>query len=175
MWLRVLLGPSEEDLVRAQWEVVDELERAAGEGWRYAGSSRRLRQLVRQAREQADSPSSWARAFARLLQDTLTAAQEAEEMRAGVELLECRLASFQRIVAGYNANPLQAQVETLTQERDEWQAQAERHAGRVRSLEAALARGQQAHQEEVARLKQEIVALNRLVVQQQEELVQGNP
>ena len=45
---------------------------------------------------------------------------------------------------------------------------------RIRSLEAALARSQQIHQRAVAQLRQEVAALNRLVVEQQEELVQRN-
>jgi predicted RNase H-like nuclease (RuvC/YqgF family) len=174
MCLRALFSPAEQDAAQIEWALVTELERAVGDGWRYADSSRRLRHLIRQARERADSPQAWARAFAQALLDTLEAAQEAEAAQSEIELLKLRLASFRRIVAEVNANPLNAQVEALTQERDRWQKEATQHADRIRSLEATLARSQQMHRQEVAQLRQEVAALNRLVVEQQEELVQRN-
>ena len=173
MSIHVILGHTDAELVQAQWSLVDALEQSLGDRWRYADTSRALRQLIRQTRAQAHDPQAWAAAFAEALVDTLTAIQTAADASnaasndaRAVERLSLERDSLRRIVAEYNANPLHTQVATLTQECDRWRdlaAQAERRA-------QALTTAQQAHLEDIARLQEEIVSLNRIVAQQQEEL-----
>jgi len=173
MCIRIILPPTGEQTAEAQWSLVDTLEQSLGDGWRYAETNRALRQLIRQARAQAPDPQAWAAIFAEALVDTLAALQAAANASNAasndarvIERLRLERDSLRHIVAEYNADPLHAQVATLTQERDRWRDLAAHTERRAQALAAA----QQAHLEDLARLQEDLAALNRIVAEQQEEL-----
>ena len=90
MCIRIILPPTGEQTAEAQWSLVDALEQALGDGWRYAEASRALRQLIRRARAQAPDPQAWAAAFAEALVDTLTALQAAAASNDACEVERSR-------------------------------------------------------------------------------------
>jgi len=168
MGIRLLFGHTAEELTQAQWAVVDAFRRALDLGLSHPEARRTLREVL--TRVHCSNPAQWAAGVAEALIGTiaqLQAAVASDDARE-VERLRLERDSLRRIVADYNAHPLQ--VQALTAERDRWRdlaAQAER---RAQSLEQALARARQTHQAEVARLQEKIAALNRIIVEQQEEL-----
>ena len=169
MCIRIVFGHSDEQLVEAQWAVVNALRRAVHHGSSHPDARRTLHDAL--ARAHASSPEQWAvesaealvQAIARL--QTATANDDLE-----IQSLRLRCEHLQHLVERYNQNPLQEQAKTLTQERDRWREEAGRLSNRVHTLEEALARAQQAHQAEVAALQETISDLNRIIVEQQEEL-----
>lgn len=168
MGIRLLFGHTAEELTQAQWAVVDAFRRALDLGLSHPEARRTLREVL--TRVHCSNPEQWAAEVAEALIGTiaqLQAAVASDDARE-VERLRLERDSLRRIVADYNAHSLQ--VQALTAERDRWRdlaAQAER---RAQSLEQALARARQTHQAEVARLQEKIAALNRIIVEQQEEL-----
>lgn len=174
---RFLFAPDPAEIARAQWALVSIFEQAAANSWRYGDKSNdRLRELVRRARGQGQTPQEWAGAFVRALLEEFDELEAAVEAAAGarreMEALRTQLAYYERLVADYHADPLKAQVDQLTGERDLCRLEVRRLTDRVQQLQESLARAQQLHQSEVDRLRQEIAALNRIVVEQQEELLQ---
>ena len=169
MCIRISFGHSDEQLVEAQWAVVNALRRAVYHGSSHPDARRTLHDAL--ARAHASSPEQWAvesaealvQAIARL--QTATANDDLE-----IQSLRLRCEHLQQLVDRYNQNPLQERLKTISQERDHWREEAEQLTRRVRSLEEALARAQQAHQSEVAALQATISDLNRIIVEQQEEL-----
>ena len=169
MCIRISFGHSDEQLVEAQWAVVNALRRAVYHGSSHPDARRTLHDAL--AHAHASSPEQWAvesaealvQAIARL--QTATANGDLE-----IQSLRLRCEHLQQLVDRYNQNPLQERLKTISQERDRWREEAEQLTRRVRSLEEALARAQQAHQAEVAALQETISDLNRIIVEQQEEL-----
>jgi len=100
----------------------------------------------------------------RTLREVLTRVHCSNPEQWAAEVAEALIGTIAQLQAAV------VQVQALTAERDRWRdlaAQAER---RAQSLEQALARARQTHQAEVARLQEKIAALNRIIVEQQEEL-----
>jgi len=106
MSIHVILGHTDAELVQAQWSLVDALEQSLGDGWRYAETSRTLRQLIRRARAQAPDPQAWAAAFAEALVDTLTALQAAAASNDACEVEWLRLERDHRPPATTSATRL---------------------------------------------------------------------
>lgn len=99
-----------------------------------------------------------------LTQQTTMLSQELGEARRDRD-------HWRRVAEEFARHPLQEEIARLTQARDQWRTIAEQNTQRVRELEAAMTRSEQIHRDEAARLATEIAALNRLVVQQQDELL----
>jgi len=171
MCIRISFGHSDEQLVEAQWAVVNALRRAVYHGSSHPDARRILYDALARAHTYTASPEQWAvesaealvQAIARL--QTATANDDLE-----IQSLRLRCEHLQQLVDRYNQNPLQERLKTISQERDRWREEAEQLTRRVRSLEEALARAQQAHQSEVAALQETISDLNRIIVEQQEQL-----
>jgi len=173
MCIRIVFGHSDEQLTEAQWAVVNALRRAIDRSLVHGNARQTLRDVLAGAR--SFSPEQWAAEVAKALVETIAQIQAAASHDAHeVQRLRLECDTLRRIVADYNAHPLQAQVEGLTQERDYWRSEAERLANQVQSLEDALRRARQAHQVEVTQLQAEIAALNRVIVEQQEALNECN-
>ena len=170
MCIRVVFGHTDEELTEAKWAVVNAFRRALDGGLSHFDARRALREVL--TRAHGSNPEQWAAEVAEALVETiaqLQAAVASDDARQ-VERLRLECDSLRRVVADYNAHPLQAQVQALTAERDRRRAEADRLANRVRTLEDALRRAQQAHQTEVARLQATIADLNRIVAEQQRQL-----
>ena len=169
MCIRISFGHSDEQLVEAQWAVVNALRRAVYHGSSHPDARRILHDAL--ARAHASSPEQWAVESAEALVQTIARLQTATANdNLEIQSLRLRCEHLQQLVDRYNQNPLQERVKVLTQERDRRREEAEQLTRRVRFLEEALARAQQAHQAEVNYLQEEIAALNRIIVEQQEEL-----
>ena len=175
MCIRIILPPTAEHTTDAQWDLVDILNQALDhDGWQYTAVCHSLREILCQTRAQASSPRQWAEQFAQSLVRHVASLQaEADSTsRVAVELERLRLEcdSLRRIVADCDAHPLQDEIQVLTRERDHWRvltAEAER---RAQSLEQALATEQRAHQDDVTHFQEEIIAFNRIIVEQQKAL-----
>jgi len=173
MCIRIVFGHTDEQITEAQWAVVNALRRAVDRSLVHGNARQTLRDVF--ARTHAASAEQWVAEVAEALVEIIAQIQAAASHDAHeVQRLRLECDTLRRIVAGYNAHPLQAQVEALTQERDRCHGEAERLANQVQSLEDALRRARQAHQVEVTQLQAEIAALNRIVVGQQEALNECN-
>jgi len=73
-------------------------------------------------------------------------------------------------LAAYEAEAPVERLRAVTEERDRWRGEAVRLGERVRVLEGMLAGAEARHREEVGRLREEVAALNRIIVEQQEAL-----
>jgi len=169
MCIRIVFGHSDEQLVEAQWAVVNALRRAVYHGSSHPDARRILHDAL--AHTYTASPEQWAVESAETLVQTIAQLQTAaanDDLE--IQSLRLRCEHLQRLVERYNQNPLQHKVKTLTQERDRRREEAEQLTRRVRSLEEALARAQQSHRSEVASLQATIADLNRIIVEQQEQL-----
>lgn len=168
----IRIGYSQEQLhaarVEAQQEVINALHRTLSHGTSHPDARRILHDAL--ARPHTN-PVQWAINSAETLVQLVARFQtQARENDLTIQSLRLRCKQLQKLLDRYHQDPLQDQVQALAQERDHWQAEATRLANRVRSLEQALSRAQQAHQSEVAALQQTIAHLNRIIVAQQEQL-----
>lgn len=175
MCIRIILPPTAEHTTDAQWDLVDILNQALDhDGWQYTAICHSLREILCQTRAQTSSPQQWAEHFAQALVRHVASLQaEADSTsRVAVELERLRLEcdSLRRIVADCDAHPLQNEVEAITRERDHWRTLTAETGCRVESLERALVAEQQAHQDDVTHFQEEIIAFNRIIVEQQEAL-----
>jgi len=169
MCIRIVFGHSDEQLVEAQWAVVNALRHAVYHGSSHPDARRILHDAL--AHTYASSPEQWAVESAETLVQAIAQLQTATANDdIEIQSLRLRCEHLQQLVDRYNQNPLQQRLKTISQERDRWREEAEQLTRRVRSLEEALARAQQAHQSEVAALQATISDLNRIIVEQQEEL-----
>ena len=174
MCIRIVFGHTDEQLTKAQWDVVNALRRAVDGGITNLDARRILRDIF--ARAYAPTPEQWAAEVAQALVETIAHLQAAAALDDAREVQRLRRQCdyLQRLVDDYTASPLHQQVQVLSQERDRWRAEADRLDNQIHALEDTLRRAQQAHQAEVAHLRAEIAALNRIIVEQQEELNERN-
>ncbi|MBN1934385.1 MAG: hypothetical protein JW934_06955 [Anaerolineae bacterium] len=155
-----LFGYTDDDLINAQWDIVRAL-RFAFEHGQETGIRAKLSAL------RAPTPEAWIAEAARLLIAHISACEQAAAKSDGEALrMTARSEYFESLVKTYKADPLHAQVERLTQERDHWRSEATKLTEHERELQADLERAW----DELDRLEREVKALNRLVVAQQEAL-----
>ena len=179
MPLRIRFGYDQEDLQRAQWDLIYTLQNSLSSGLGYFPARQQLSELVSHLGK-PDSPAAWVEAFSTALLRSITALHEARcaETEAALRRTTNERDRLQRALTDIQQDPLQAQVQFLTEDRDRWLAQAAAHGRRIEELEAALQRAQTAHagerhrlEQESGRLQAEITALNRIVAQQQLQLL----
>jgi chromosome segregation ATPase len=167
MCCHIVIGHTDKELTRAQWAVANSFLRAMEENLSHEEDCRIVHDIL--ARLYVQSPEQWATQVAKALVGTISQLRAASSKATHeIERLRPECESLRRIMAEYNDNPLQAQVQTLTEERDRWRFQAARFERHAATLEQSLAAAQQAHQEDVAHLQEEISALNHIVFAQQE-------
>ena len=181
MPLRLTFGYDQEDLLRAQWDLIQTLQNSWSLNYSYSYSQacQQLSELVSHLGK-PESPVAWVEAFSAALLRSITALNEARcaETETALRRITNERDRLQRSLTDVQQDPLQAQVQFLTEERDRWRAQAAAHGRRIEELEAALQRAQTTHagerrrlEQESARLQAEITALNRIVAQQQLQLL----
>jgi predicted RNase H-like nuclease (RuvC/YqgF family) len=165
-----MLGRTQDELTAAQWAVVQAFRQGLDNGITYLEARQALRDIFIQA--PGNDPEAWAtdvaQALLKLIAQLQTAAKSVDQYE--VARLRSTCDSLRLAVNAYRADPLKAQVERLTEQRDKCEDEVDRLTRQVHHLEAALAQAQQVHQSEIARTQAEIVALNRIVVEQQEAL-----
>ncbi|MEA3396334.1 MAG: hypothetical protein U9R05_02625 [Chloroflexota bacterium] len=181
MPLRLTFGYDKEDLQRAQWDLIRLLQNylSSNCSYSYFQAHQQLSELVNNLGKQ-DSPTAWVEAFgAELLRSiTVLNAARCKETETALRRATDERDRLQRTLADIQQDPLQAQVQFLTEDRDRWLDQAAANGRRIEELETALQRAQTAHagerhrlEQESARLQAEIAALNRIVAQQQLQLL----
>jgi len=84
-----------------------------------------------------------------------------------LERQQASVAQLQRVLAVYQRDPLLAQVQRLTEERDQRLAEARVATQRVAAAQTALTQAQTTHAAAVARLEAELAEYKRLVVRLQ--------
>ena len=168
--------PDPRQVAEAQWALVAEIEQAAGSSFLSADPQARhmAADLLRALRDEATSPSQWAEILARSLlavaAETLINRQSLAAQHTQLEWLQGVCDRLQAQVDAHNADPLAVQVQELTADLTEAEADAARLADRVRELEMALAGQARTYEAEAARLQEQITSLNRIVGSQQQKL-----
>lgn len=179
MPLRIRLGYDQDDLHRAQWNLIYALQNSWSSGLGYFPARQQLSELVNNLGKQ-ESPAAWVEAFVTALLRSITALNNArcQETEAALRRITDERDRLQRTLTDIQQDPLQAQVQSLTEDRDRWLDQAAVHGRRIEELETALQRAQTARagerqrlEQESARLQAAIAALNRIVAQQQLQLL----
>ena len=181
MPLRIRWGYDEDDLRQAQWNLIRLLRNSLSSGYSYSylQTHQQLSELINNLGN-PDSPTAWVEAFGTELLRSITALNEArcEETETALRRTTDERDRLQRILTDIQQDPLQVQVQFLTEDRDRWLEWAAANGRRIKELEAALQRAQTAHtgerhrlEQESARLQAEIAALNRIVAQQQLQLL----
>ncbi|MCD6344173.1 MAG: hypothetical protein J7M17_01005 [Anaerolineae bacterium] len=179
MPLRIRFGYDQEDLQQAQWNLIYALQNSCSSGLGYFPARQQLSELVSHLGK-SESPVAWVEAFSAALLRSITALSDARcaETETALRRITNERDRLQRSLTDIQQDPLQAQVQFLTEERDRWLAQATTNGQRIAELEAALQRAQTARagerqrlEQESARLQAEITALNRIVAQQQLQLL----
>ena len=176
MPIRLRFGYDEEDLLDAQWELLDAFTRQLHQGWAEPAA----RQALRAATDALARDPAGPTATATLLADRLVA-RVAELLAAqdpnALQAAQAECTYLQRQIERYQADPLTEQVIRVAQERDTAMRKIDQQARRIADLETALAQAQTARagmqqrlQAEVARLEEEVAALNRIVAAQHEQL-----
>lgn len=179
MPLRLTFGYDEDDLQQAQWNLIYALQNSWSSGLGYFPARQQLSELVNNLGKQ-ESPAAWVEAFSAALLRSITALNEArcKETEGALRRITNERDRLQRILTDIQQDPLQAQVQSLTEDRDRWLDQAAMNGRRIAELETALQRAQTARagerqrlEQESARLQAAIAALNRIVAQQQLQLL----
>lgn len=178
--MRLVFGPppppDPRQVAEAQWALVEALEQAAGSSYLPADcqARRMAEELLRAVRDQATVPQQWAESLARSLlaiaAETLVNRQSLAAQHTQLEWLQGVCNRLQGQVDAHNADPLAVQVQELTADLTEAEADAARLADRVREIETALAGQAKTYAAEVARLEEQITSLNRIVGSQQQKL-----
>jgi chromosome segregation ATPase len=168
--------PDPRQVAEAQWALVAAIEQTAASSYVPADIVARhaLEELLRAVRSAAASPQQWAAQMARrllaLVADLRVSQQSCAAQHAQLEWLQSVCKQLQAHVDAHNADPLAVQVQELTADLTEAEADAARLDGRVRELETALAGQAKTYEAEVARLQEQITNLNRIVGSQQRKL-----
>jgi uncharacterized protein YlxW (UPF0749 family) len=111
-----------------------------------------------------------ARSLLAIAAETLSNRQSLAAQRTQLEWLQGVCKCLQAQVDAHNADPLAVQVQDLTADLTEAEADAARLADRARELETALAGQARTYETEAARLRDQITSLNRIVGSQQQRL-----
>lgn len=90
------------------------------------------------------------------------------ECCGALERQQATTAQLQRVLAVYQQDPLVAQVQRLTEERDQRLAEARAANHRAAAAQAALTQAQTAHTAAISRLEAELAEYRRLVVRLQQ-------
>ncbi|MEA3310171.1 MAG: hypothetical protein U9Q70_11770 [Chloroflexota bacterium] len=169
MSIRIVWGCAEEDLMKAQWRLIQQLQALFTQGLGH----REARQQVHaacQLLQTAATPHDWLRAFSvallQLLEERYLDAEAAWQVGALQEQCE----ALQARCRSYEQDPLQGQVTALRQEHDHWRTEAEERAQQQHAVARELSQALQREQQERARLQKEIRQLNEIIVQQQSAL-----
>lgn len=168
--------PDPRQVAEAQWALVATIEQTVASSYVPADcqARRMAEELLRAVRDEAATPQQWAEVLARSLlavaAEALVSRQSLAAQRTQLDWLEGVRQALQTQVDAQNADPLAVQVQELTADLTEAEADAARLAGRVRELETALAGQAQTYEAEAARLEEQIISLNRIVGSQQRKL-----
>jgi predicted RNase H-like nuclease (RuvC/YqgF family) len=164
----IIFGHTDKELGAARWAAVNAFRYAVERNIKDKDVRQMLQEML--ARSSSSDPERWAERvvqdlveiIVRLQTDITKTTRELESVRFDHDMLK-------QTTAEYFAHPLQEQVEALAEERDYQHKEAEWMADRIRQLERSLARSQWSRETDVTRLQEEIAALNRIVVEQQEQ------
>jgi len=173
MPLRLTFGYDKEDLLQAQWNLIRLLQSSLSSGYSYSylQAHQQLSELVNNLGK-PESPPAWVAAFGTALLRSITALNEArcKETETALRRITDERDWLQRTLTDIQQDPLQDQVQSLTEDRDRWLDQAAVNGRRIDELETALQRAQTARQTAVTHLQTHIAQQNHLLVQQEEEL-----
>lgn len=119
----------------------------------------------------ATEPETWARQAGIALRETIVRLEELVQRYAEqIQALRWQVERLEQTLATYQAEAPAERLRALSAEKDHWQKEAGRLAERVRTLEAAMESTRHLYEQKVAHLQREIMALNRIIVEQQEAL-----
>lgn len=172
MAITIWRGPAPEEIRKAQWELVREIESnlytTSGQaGWEVHSTASDLLQRVR---GEAVTPQGWAVRLAEgvveLMKQVVVGRQGIAALQTQVNWLEGERRCLQAQLEEQDRVALVAEVERLRAQL----RKAEAWQGRVRELERALAEESRRHQQEKARLQEQLAELNRIVGMQQLQL-----
>ncbi len=177
MPVRVRFGYDEQDLLAAQWAVLEAFIRQLRQGWAEPAARQALRAVSDALPHDPAGPAATAATLAERLVAQVAELLAAREP-AALQAAQTECAYLQRQVARYQADPLAAQVARLTAEHAAALQHGAQLAQQVADLEAALAQAPATHarvqqhlQAEIARWQAENRALQRIVATQQLQLL----
>ncbi len=116
-------------------------------------------------------PEGWAEEVGARLREALEREIQARRMLAGqVEGLRWEVERLRGVVEGYEREAPAERLRAVEMERDGLRREVAGLRERVRVLEERLRQMEERHWEEVERLKGEVMARNRIIVEQEEAL-----
>jgi len=164
--------PDPEYVAHWQWMLVDELERAASNGWFDTEPfvRNRARQILQTARRSAEMPQQWADLLAReiikVVTELLTVQRSATDLTYQVAQSERYNAYLKAKLTDCSTSSSSQRVAELTQKLDEQYQYVDILLKRVHDLEAAL--DGERHKKE--HLRQENADMQRIIAEQQRQL-----
>lgn len=159
-----LFGPNENEIERYQWEVVTRFEQRLQDLARRDAGYQILRTAVTETRAQACSPADWTDRFARVLGQCLQ--QFRQEAVTLADVRNTDLAQQLLKTQDWHARARQ-EIEELEAERDRLADRVATLERRAARREEQLAQARAQHAETVEQLQAEIDDLNRIVAEQQ--------
>ena len=180
MPIRICLGYNQDDLRRAQRDMITAFESALHTSWGGNPARAALQGVVERLPDpDTTAPAAWLAALAQQLVALIATLQNQQDAALQATLADTQreCARLQHLVTIYQAHPQQAELTACNQAYQDALAQGKQQATRIAELEAVMQRTQADHARQLqhlerqnVRLQADITALNRIVVEQEEAL-----